>query len=350
MTNIYKANEELPLISIIIPVYNVENYLKQCIESVLSQSYENTEIILVDDGSRDSCGIICDDYQKSYPNIKVIHKKNAGLGYARNTGLEVMSGSYVTFIDSDDWVSPDLISHMYDALKKNGVDFCKSGFKRVKDDGNILSMTHYENEIFVGEYAEKELLPKMIGSSPNGHDSIEMCVCAVLYDANIIRDNSIRFPSEREMISEDLVFNIDYLHYSNGACVIDKIDYYYRMNDNSLSHRYREDRFESSKFFYIEIKKMLEQFGYNRDVMLRLNRMFFIYIRMCIGQEKKTISGHDRITSIENIKRICENESVKIAIIEYPINQLGFKQRIFLRLVSRRKSYLLYFLANIGLF
>ena len=115
--------EDYGLISVIIPVYNVEQYLKQCVDSILSQTYKNIEIILVDDGSSDSSGIICDEYAHKHGNIKVIHKKNAGLSEARNSGLVVANGSYIAFIDSDDWISNDNFEKMITEIKKQDSDF-----------------------------------------------------------------------------------------------------------------------------------------------------------------------------------------------------------------------------------
>ena len=338
-----------PLISIIVPVYNVEKYLEKCINSILDQSYKKIEIILVDDGSKDRSGKICDEYKDKYKNIKVIHKANAGLGFARNSGLDVIEGEYVTFVDSDDWVSRDLVWHMYDAMIEKQVDFCKSGFQHVKHSGDVISITQYKNEMYEGDKASKELLPRMVGSSPDAHDSLEMCVCAVLYNTEIIMNHKIRFPSERVLISEDLVFNIDYLQYANGACSIDAVDYYYRMNDVSLSQCYRPDRLEASAYFYNEMWKKLSGLGYGKDTILRLDRMFFIYIRMSVGQEKKQVSGHDRKESLGNIKRICENDTVQKTIAEYPIERLETRQRLFLRLIQHKMCGLLYFFANKGL-
>ena len=347
--NIGGVNMDQPLISIIVPVYNVEKYVEKCINSILDQSYKNIEIILVDDGSEDSSGAICDEYKEKHYNIKVVHKENAGLGFARNSGLEVVEGKFVTFVDSDDWVSRDLIKHMYESMVENHVDFCKSGFQHVKHSGEVVSLTQYENKIYEGDKAAKELLPRMVGSSPDAHDSLEMCVCAVLYNTEIIKEHKLQFPSERVLISEDLVFNIDYLQYANGACSIDTVDYNYRMNDVSLSQRYRPDRLEASAFFYNVMRKKLEGLGYGSDTILRLDRMFFIYTRMSIAQERKQVSEHDKKTSIDNIKRICGNETVQKTISEYPIERLGTKQSIFLKLIQHKMCRTLYAFANRGL-
>lgn len=108
----------MELISIIIPIYNVSKYLNRCVDSVVNQTYKNIEIILVDDGSKDNSGEMCDKYQEEYSNIKVVHKENAGLGFARNTGLEYVTGKYVIFVDGDDYIQKDMVENLYNDLKK----------------------------------------------------------------------------------------------------------------------------------------------------------------------------------------------------------------------------------------
>ena len=127
-----------PLVSVIIPVYNVEKYLHQCLDSVLNQSYKNLEIILVDDGSTDRCGEICDLYAHRDPRIKVFHQENKGLSRARNTGLSQVCGKYITFIDSDDWLKTDAIEIMYTNLIKFGAKICGVGFYQVYENGRLI--------------------------------------------------------------------------------------------------------------------------------------------------------------------------------------------------------------------
>lgn len=341
-------NREIPLISVIVPVYNVEKYLRQCIDSILQQTYKNTEIILIDDGSKDSSGKICNEYAEKYSNVHTVHKENAGLGMARNTGLENIKGKYVTFVDSDDWISKNLLEVLYYKLKINNVDFCKSGFQRVKNDGTMVSLTQYKTEIFEGDRAKKELLPRMVGSSPFQHDSIEMAVCAVLYNAEIIKSYGIRFPSERELISEDLVFNIDYMQYANSACTVDAVGYNYRVNEQSLTRTYRPDRYKASAYFYTEMEKKLKNFGYDDRTILRLKRMFFICVRMSIGQETKTVSGLSTKQSRKNIKEICNDSLLRDIISSYPVNELEFRQKIFVQLIEWKAVTMLQMLAEMG--
>ncbi len=117
-----------PLITIIVPVYQVMDYLHRCVDSILAQDYQNFELILIDDGSPDKCGLICDEYAKQDARISVIHQENQGLSMARNVGLSLMKGDYVTFIDSDDYVAPDYLSFLFSLLSSNEADLSICGF------------------------------------------------------------------------------------------------------------------------------------------------------------------------------------------------------------------------------
>ena len=188
----------------------------------------------------------------------------------------------------------------------------------------------------------------MIGSSPTKHDSIEMCVCGALYNTKPIFEHNLRFPSERELISEDLVFNIDYMQYANGACTIDKAGYNYRVNLGSLSTSYRKDRFEASKHFYLEMHKKIMNLGYDDETELRLKRMFFIYIKMCIKQENGHLRDMTFKINLFNIRKICRDEIVLDVLNNYPTNQLEFKQRIFVTLIDKKATLFLFILAFFG--
>lgn len=127
----------MELVSIIVPVYNVEKYLKECIESIINQSFSNLEIILVDDGSTDESGNICDDFLNKDKRIKVFHKTNGGLSDARNYGINNSSGKYITFVDSDDLISPIFIDVLYNAIKQYDTHLSICGFQRFKDNDNL---------------------------------------------------------------------------------------------------------------------------------------------------------------------------------------------------------------------
>lgn len=337
------------LISIIVPVYNVEKYLRECLDSLINQTYKNIEIIIVDDGSTDNSGKICDEYEKKNKNIKVIHKENEGLGFARNTGLEYVHGEYVTFVDSDDYVDNDFIEELYKNITTKNVDICKSGFKRIDDNHNILAIRKYDICIYNEEETKNTFIPRMIGSLPDKKDSIEMCVCGAIYKTSYILEYKIKFPSERVLISEDLFFNIDYAQNINKACTIDYVGYNYRYNTLSLSKKYRKDRFEASRYFYLELKKRLEFFKYNDETLLRLSRILFVYIKICIAQEKFQISNRRYKDSLKTISKICNDYLVQEIINSYPINKLGIKQRTFLKLIKYKCIKILYILSVINI-
>lgn len=146
-----------PLISVIVPIYNVENYLPRCVDSIINQSYKNLEIILVDDGSPDNCPKICDEYTKRDNRIRVVHKENGGLSDARNAGMQVATGEYVSFIDSDDWVDVDFITALYNGIK-SGADIAECTTRLFDDNDNTLS-TRGSKE---GKISRGEALSKLI--------------------------------------------------------------------------------------------------------------------------------------------------------------------------------------------
>ena len=127
-----------PLISIIVPVYNVEKYLGKCIESLIDQTYPNIEIVLVDDGSRDDSGRLCDDYQMQYSFIKVVHKENGGLSQTRNVGLKLAKGVFIGFVDSDDWIEPNMYAILISVLIETGADIAVCNYMAEAEDSSFI--------------------------------------------------------------------------------------------------------------------------------------------------------------------------------------------------------------------
>lgn len=321
----------MDLVSVIVPVYNVENYIDECIESLVNQIYERIEIILVDDGSKDSSGNKCDMAGKKDSRIKVIHKKNAGLGYARNSGLEIAKGKYVTFIDSDDKADRDLISRLMKPVVEDGVDTCIGGFKRVSEAGDVEYEEKYDVAVYQGKDVYTCLFARMLGSAAEKHDAVRMSVWNVLYSMNIIREHDIEFPSEREFISEDIIWNSEYYRYSKKAMVIDSTAYNYRITPGSLTQKYKKNRFEMICILYNE---MCKRINYDKDMKTRLQRQFFVNLRVCLRQEKPSISNNIRKVYRRNIRKILNDNTVQNILKEYPIGTIQFKQRLFLLLVK----------------
>lgn len=321
-------------LSVVVPVYNVENYLEQCINSIIEQTLSVYEIILVDDGSTDNSGNICDGFSKAYDFIKTIHKQNEGLGRARNTGLEKVKGDFVTFIDSDDFLEKDFLEKMSKIIEETGCDTCKTSFRRVDLEGKFVSNDRIIEGDFKGKEVQEKFIPRIIGSAPDKKDSIPMSVCCSVYSMSIIRDNNLQFVSEREWISEDIIFNLQYYSKSNHTVLSGYIGYNYRINTNSLTTKYLPDRFEKCIVLYekeIEILMEKNLFGICK---YRLDRQFFNYLRMCFKQLKNsTMNKKER--KIE-IKKICNDSKVQKIVREYPIRELGIVQKTFLYFVKHQ--------------
>lgn len=212
------------LISVIVPVYNVDVYLPECINSLMNQEYTNLEIILVDDGSTDDSGKICDEYQKKDERIKVIHKNNAGVSEARNTGIEESSGEYIAFVDSDDYVDNDYIYVLYKTLLKDNSDLSVCNFTKLTKKKSNLD----KNYKYYCVDAETAIDNMFEGNSIQGY------IWCKLFKKNIIR--KIKFDSNIK-VCEDLLFVVEYLKCSTKvSCTSSKL-YYYRQRKNSALNK-----------------------------------------------------------------------------------------------------------------
>ena len=188
------------LLSFVVPVYNVETYLRKCLQSIIEQWSHECEMILVDDGSTDSSGRICDIFGKQYKNIRVIHKKNGGLSSARNAGLELANGKYISFIDSDDYIALNCLSGIIRWVKENNVDICFMDAVKVYPEGKIRPMGDCIKRKGVRGKERKEVV-KYLASRPKFPGS----ACTKIYNLSFLRENHICFPPDRRL-SEDLGF------------------------------------------------------------------------------------------------------------------------------------------------
>jgi glycosyltransferase involved in cell wall biosynthesis len=209
-----------PKISIIVPVYNVEKYLHKCIDSILNQSYENLEIILVDDESPDNCAQICDNYKEKDDSIVVIHQKNKGISGARNSGLEIATGDYVAFLDSDDWVQPDMYENLVNLSLAHNLDIVECGISESGNDQNILD--DGTTNIII-ENAEQALC-RIIQNT-------QFSACTKLFKKSIIGNS--RFLLNKT--SEDVYFTIENIPKVNKMGYIDFPFYNYRPNPTSIT-------------------------------------------------------------------------------------------------------------------
>lgn len=335
-----------PLISIIVPVYNVEKYLSTCIESLLKQQYKNIEILLIDDGSTDSSGKICDRYSFKYKNIKSFHKKNSGLGYTRNYGLKKVSGKYVTFVDSDDYVETDLIKKLVaPIILDQSIDGVIGGFTKITDTGQILYKKENKPETFKETKVKNILFPRMLGSLPDTSDSIKPSVWNCLYSVDLIKKYDLKFVSERDLISEDIEWDSQYFAFASKVMLINSTSYFYRANPNSLSKKFDVKKFDKYIYFYKYMKMRLNELKLDKYALLRLQKYFFVSLEVSIEQT----NGLALKDALYEIKKICNNKTVIQVVDAYPINELSIKQRVFVQSIKDRYYLLLMLMSRIFL-
>lgn len=328
----------MDLISVIIPVYNVEKYLDRCLESVTQQTYKNLEIILVDDGAPDNSGKICDEWAKRDARIKVIHKENAGLGYARNSGLDVATGKYVSFVDSDDYIALNMYETMMSKILQAQADTCLCGHYRKYRDYKETKEISFGNACFSGKDVVGKILSGMIGNFPEaGNDfELEMCVWQGLFSMEIINRNNIRFPSEREFISEDIIFDLDYYMHSEAVATVSECLYYYCMNGASLTQTFRPDRFEKEVILYKEILARSKQKGLN--IKIRADRSFLGRARRYMVSVVANKKGAECDALL---KKTVDDKNIEEILAYYPIEKLVKKHYIYSLLLKEKRCFLL---------
>lgn len=221
-----------PKISVIIPVYNVENYLRACLDSILQQSFQDWECILVNDGSKDNSGEICDEYSRRDARFRVIHKANGGVSSARNRGLDIANGEWLTFVDSDDTLASDALEYMLKLNLATNADVCNC---TLVQDGNIP----FETKILDNKEKDElvwECLTYQFWMY-SGYGLIVDGPCVKLFRLSIIRDNNIRFV-EGLCKSEDGLFDAEYYHFSDKIVFDPHPIYHYTLNPGSICHTY----------------------------------------------------------------------------------------------------------------
>ena len=225
-----------PLISVIVPVYRVKEYLERCVKSILSQTYENLEVILVDDGSPDQCPAICDACAEKDARVKVIHQENKGLSGARNAGIDAASGEYLAFVDSDDYVSPHFIEELYQLLQDTGCAIGQCRFSYVKGDGLVE-----ESDSAFCIYRGESLMEQLYGPE-------EKATCFVvawnkLYRAELFKETGIRYPEGR--IHEDEATTYRLFHEAKKLAFLDRALYgYYTENGGSITSVFSAKRLQ----------------------------------------------------------------------------------------------------------
>jgi len=340
-----------PKVSIIVPVYNAEKYLKRCVNSLQNQTLEDIEIILVDDSSTDSSLSICKKMAEEDLRIKVIHKVNGGAGLARNEALKIATGEYIGFADSDDFVEKEMFKTLYEKAVQYGSDLVMSGVLFV--DGNMFSnkgervrKTYFDEDTQFDTTEDlKKLRMGIVGSTPEDSDDSKygMSIWKNLFKKEIIDKNSITFKSEREMLSEDALFMIDYISCIEKATGINEAFYNYCRNEDSISKSYKKDRFEKSLVFVSEAEKRFEKDIKKEEYQIYIDRFWQAMCRvLCLQEIMYAKDNNIKYKDLKKrLKMVCTHSLTARVLKSYPICTLPLMQRIFAYAMKYRMYFLL---------
>lgn len=329
-------------ISVIVPVYNVEAYLERCLNSILGQTYKNLEVILVDDGSTDKSGRICDKYQKEDSRILVLHQKNQGLSSARNTGLQYVSGEYVSFVDSDDYIEQDACRQLIDYMEASDSDICFFGHYRIQGNRRIRYDVPPQKLEYVGTKSifSEFLANAFAGEVGNGDGFTGLSVWSGIYRAKLVKERNLLFPSEKEFLSEDVLFNLKACVYADKIVICPKYFYNYILRNESLTGKYREDRFEAALKLDEELRRLSQLYGIAEWLQKGIENCLRMNVIVCLKQELyyEKQNGHKKV--MKNIRKIGSCHRVREHLENRTEN--GWKRRILFYGIKHRKWCLVY--------
>lgn len=327
-----------PRLSIIVPCYKVEKYLNRCMESLISQTLKEIEIILVDDKSPDNTPFLCDEWKNRDSRIKVIHKEeNQGLGMARNTGMVAAKGDYVMFIDSDDTYELDACQRMYKTAIKYDADVVTGSFIVEKSPGIWREEPDCDKDLVLDRSGIRNYLMDMIACGPNViPDRVHpVSVCLLCIRKSVINENGLHFMSERIIESEDTLFKTSLLQCCNRIVCLRYPFYHYFLNGASLTHSFRSKSFENLKLLY---QKLHEVVHADSEFDKRIDRFIISEIRSHVSRLVE--SNVDR--KLERISTIINDDIWNSLKCFQPSEYKGFYARWFHRLCIWKTPKLLY--------
>lgn len=259
------------MLSVVVPVYNTERYLTECVRSLQAQTFKDMEILLIDDGSTDGSPALCDSFAAADPRIRVFHKANEGLGFTRNYGLERARGEYVTFFDSDDVMHPDAYAECIRQMEREQADMVRFDYARFFDSGEHAPEHYTGAPVIFSTPEDMRMLALCIFDVPSGASKrydIGGSSCMAVYRRELLVSRGLRFVSEREYISEDYVFNLEFYRLARRVVWLPRTYYHYRINASSLTRRLDLDVMARVEFFCRHIEGLLARYGFTPEECL----------------------------------------------------------------------------------
>lgn len=273
------------LISVVVIVYNVKRYLKECIDSIINQSYQNLDIVLVDDGSTDGSSQLCDQFAKEDKRISVVHKENGGLVSARKMGIKAAKGEYIAFVDGDDWIDEDMYEKLYLFSKIFAADIVLSGIIREKPDEVKCDYNAVPNGYYDKENLEKNIYPDMMYAKDKCSPLIDPSLCNKLFKTELIRDTLLKVDSDIFYLGEDAATTFPCLLKAESVYVTDFCMYHHRIIIKNKSSVYKREKvYERLVLFYKNLTSNLKDSSYS-EIMLPQVNGYFLHLLNSITKE-----------------------------------------------------------------
>ncbi|MBR6787869.1 MAG: glycosyltransferase family 2 protein [Clostridia bacterium] len=333
------------IVSVVIPVYNVEAYLDRCVQSVVNQTYRKLEIILVDDGSPDACPSMCDAWAQKDKRIKVVHKENGGLGYARNTGIENATGEYICFFDSDDYVAPTTIEECWRVIEDTKADIVSFGNTDVTNDGKVIGerIPLPPKEVFSGTEIKENLIPRLVShNAATGENwNLLLSACFSLISMQLIKRVGWKFVSEREIISEDFYSMFELYQFVEKAAFIRKALYFYVVNPKSLSRSYCKDRYQRTRKFAIAMMEQSKK--YDCEITPEITTM---YLGLVMGVLKQIVACKEKFVEKQRLMReVVQDSLLQEALPEYDYSGEAYTKKVLFWAMRKKSVCICYALA-----
>ncbi len=325
------------LVSIVVPVFNVEEYLDRCVSSIVNQTYKNLEILLIDDGSPDNCPKLCDEWAKKDSRIKVIHKENEGQGIARSLGIEVAKGEYITFFDSDDYVDITIIEKSVSSAKKYNSDVVIYGRKDYRVDGSFRdNPISTQSEVFSGKSVQEELLPGMLIYKMGF--GITSCR---LYRLSTLKKYNLRFKSEREYVSEDTHFSLELFSKNITVSIVPEGLYFYCERPDSFSRKFDDAKQEKNDIFLKRNSEFIVNCDLPQKTLTHLKVRYHFFTIATIKQLMQSSLSKKEKNS--KLREIFSNELLRSTLT----NDVLSLEKTGLRLFYYGIKYRCYFISRI---
>lgn len=329
-----------PLVSVVVPIYNSGKYLRRCLDSLIIQTYGSIEIILVNDGSTDSSPAICDEYAAKDSRIKVIHKSNAGVSEARNTGLDAATGIYIHFTDSDDWLESNAYEILVNVAEYKLCDVVR--YNAYNSSNAVVNRVSY-NGYYSGETLENDINLAYIGSEKFGGEFLLGVPWLYFIKRDLIEKNKIRFNKNLRRC-EDRLFTLSTLLLTGSMVFIDDALYHYETSAGSLSNRYDPLRWEQELMYLDELKKFytsVKSPQFAAKANLRIGNEYILRAIVSVNNEFFSDNKNSFSKRYIDTKNIIENRYVQEASRIVQTEKLGTKGRITLWMVRHRQAFLL---------